>query len=236
MEKILERVKKLMALAGNNPSEAEASAAMAKAHAILAEHNLTLNDLPEEKVSKPEVHRAEGFYGFPWARSIAQAIAHLYFCEMFFYHAQGNKKTTFCFVGKEHNTRTAAYVAQHVINAVMRESHKVMRAQGGGNSVANSFQYGASGRIGQRCRELIAAAKQGNLQGSGGANLPALAPLYNQEQEANRAVIDSLSLKTGKARQANIKDYAGYQAGRSFGDRVQLTQSVKGGASTKAIL
>ena len=41
-EKIIERIRKLLALAGNNPNEAEAALAMEKAQAELALHNLSM--------------------------------------------------------------------------------------------------------------------------------------------------------------------------------------------------
>lgn len=44
-EKIISRIQKLFAL-GESPNEAEASAAIAKAHELLREYNLALSDLP----------------------------------------------------------------------------------------------------------------------------------------------------------------------------------------------
>jgi hypothetical protein len=41
-EKLIERIRKLLALADNNPSESEAAAALERASAIMAEHNLTM--------------------------------------------------------------------------------------------------------------------------------------------------------------------------------------------------
>ena len=49
---IISKIEKLLALAGNNPSEAEAQAAMLKAQKLMAEHNLDLaqfKDKPQEK-------------------------------------------------------------------------------------------------------------------------------------------------------------------------------------------
>lgn len=51
MEKMLEKVQKLLALAGNNPSEEEAKAAALKAQELIAQYNLDLSKLsPEEKI------------------------------------------------------------------------------------------------------------------------------------------------------------------------------------------
>ena len=43
MNKMLEKVKKLLALAGNNPSEEEAQAAALKAQELIAQYNLDMS-------------------------------------------------------------------------------------------------------------------------------------------------------------------------------------------------
>jgi len=58
-EKLAERIRKLLALAGNNPSEAEAAMAMERASALLAEHNLTM---AEVETLGTDDERIEGTY------------------------------------------------------------------------------------------------------------------------------------------------------------------------------
>ena len=48
-DKLIERLKKLLALAGNNPSQEEANAAMAKAQAVALEHGIDLALLGESQ-------------------------------------------------------------------------------------------------------------------------------------------------------------------------------------------
>ena len=45
----MEKVNKLLALAGNNPSEAEANAADAKAQKLIAEYNLDMSEFSDEE-------------------------------------------------------------------------------------------------------------------------------------------------------------------------------------------
>lgn len=45
MEKIVAKIQKLFALAGNNPSEQEAASALLKAQALLAKYNLSQADV-----------------------------------------------------------------------------------------------------------------------------------------------------------------------------------------------
>lgn len=55
IEKVLEKVKKLFALAGNNPSEEEAHAAALRAQTLIAKYNLTITD-EEEELKMAESH------------------------------------------------------------------------------------------------------------------------------------------------------------------------------------
>lgn len=48
-ESLMKKVEKLLSLAGNNPSESEAQAAFIKAQKLIAEYNLDMNELGEEK-------------------------------------------------------------------------------------------------------------------------------------------------------------------------------------------
>ena len=53
---IISKIEKLLALAGNNPSEAEAQAALLKAQQLMAEHNLDMAQFEEAgKVKKEAV-------------------------------------------------------------------------------------------------------------------------------------------------------------------------------------
>ncbi len=63
-DKIIERLKKLLALAGNNPSQAEAEAAMAKAQAVAIEHGIDLAMLGDSQAeSETEIIRDEMEFG-----------------------------------------------------------------------------------------------------------------------------------------------------------------------------
>ena len=58
-EQLMNKVNKLLALAGNNPSQSEANAAFAKAQKLIAEYNLNMDefeDKDEEIVMMPATH------------------------------------------------------------------------------------------------------------------------------------------------------------------------------------
>lgn len=74
LDKILEKVKKLMSLAGNNPSEAEAIAASLKAQELIAKYNLELTDLEKEQ---QEIDQQEFKTGVDksWKYGLASVVA-----------------------------------------------------------------------------------------------------------------------------------------------------------------
>ena len=78
MNKMLDKVRKLLALAGNNPSEEEAQAAALKAQELIAQYNLDLSQGCEEKISYKlvqAVHSNNEGYRKPLAVAIAEACA-----------------------------------------------------------------------------------------------------------------------------------------------------------------
>ena len=81
VEKILDKVKKLLALAGNNPSEEEAKAASLKAQQLMAEYNLTLTEAEDDK--KLEFANASYACGVDnqWKYELAAVVAKNFRCE-----------------------------------------------------------------------------------------------------------------------------------------------------------
>lgn len=81
---IISKIEKLLALAGNNPSEAEAQAAMLKAQKLMAEHNLDMaqfKDQPQEK-KEAVTEYFRGYHNTDWAIRLAQVICNNFRCNL----------------------------------------------------------------------------------------------------------------------------------------------------------
>ncbi len=80
-QEVIEKVKKLFALAGNNPSEKEAESAMLKAQELLLSHDLSIGDVDafDEPAQKEVVEGALNSDGAKtvagWKINISNAIA-----------------------------------------------------------------------------------------------------------------------------------------------------------------
>lgn len=177
IEKILDRVQKLMNLAANNPNENEASAAAAKAQAILTEYNLEIADVSEAKAEREKTTEAGGFYMYQ--RSIWYAVTGLNFClyriilvrttAYRYVHdvtgAKSMRKTdentrkkvsVFAYrnviVGKKVNTQASLIMGEYLQTAVERLTADRPEAQDS-EEWANSFRRGAAARIVQKIEE-----------------------------------------------------------------------------------
>lgn len=114
--RVLDRVHKLLALAGRNTSQAEAESAAAKASALLAEHNLTMASVDEsgagEGGRRAKEYSAGG--GYEYERALWGAVAEANFC-MHFVVQKWERRT-------KRDARTESYVDPH-----LRENRRVWR-------------------------------------------------------------------------------------------------------------
>lgn len=133
---VLDKVKKLLALAGNNPSQAEAEAAAAKAQALLAQYNLTLTegDNKEELIFtyyETGVDRA-------WKYDLASVVASNFRCKCCWW---GKSKVGF--YGYKHDTEVAAEVFNFLFWTIRRNLRKVKKQAEQENGTAKGviFSY-----------------------------------------------------------------------------------------------
>lgn len=232
--KIIERVQKLIAMANNNPNEAEASVAMERAYKLLAKHNLSLGEIGD-KADDCGQDSSQINFGGPWARTISHSIAKLYFCDMFYTKMSGRKEKH-TFVGLEHNVALAQQIAMTVLTII----HKDAKKQANGSTpFLNSFRNAASNRIHIRCSQLIAEAKKGELQNDEGEAIETgtgmvLASVYDNEQKRidnyNAEKNPNLKKTTSRARSTNM---SGHAAGTAAGNRVGLRPEVSGKSQSR---
>lgn len=92
VEKVLEKVKKLLALSGNNPSEEEAKSAALKAQQLMAEYNLSVSDIDgEEKLEMTDAGFSTGTDN-NWKFSLSRVVADNFRCEVYWV---GKKRVVF---------------------------------------------------------------------------------------------------------------------------------------------
>lgn len=161
MNAMLEKVKKLMALAGNNPSEEEAKAALMKANALIAKYNLDLSKdtgVTVEYALVGATHSNNEGY----RTSLACVLADSFRCKAIMI---GNKVH---FFGRKQDAEACV----EVFNYVYRVSHNIglkleRQARAAGENthgVANSywrgFVTGIRDQLGAQCKALAVVVPQ----------------------------------------------------------------------------
>lgn len=108
-EKIIEIVKKLLALGGNNPNREEANAAIAKANALMLKYNLERSQIEKEDLNEygNEDMATQGVSG---VRLIRLIVKEFFFVDVLIYARQ--KRWTF--VGTKVNVEIAVYMFWHI--------------------------------------------------------------------------------------------------------------------------
>lgn len=231
-ETILSKVKKLLTLANDNgASESEAEVAMQKAHALLAEHNLSMSDIKETSNSKIVEKDYLEYETSIWRREVYHAAADLYFCDYFYQTGKitVNGKIKYAiqhtFIGTEENSLVAREMANYFINTIEKLSKPY---KGSGKRFMTSFKRGASVRLRERVKNHIEKAKNGEAVVDG-KNLPALLSLYEQSKSAIEQhlqdqgyIIKSNSSNTEVDPEAFI---LGAKAGETIGLHTQIENS-----------
>lgn len=125
-DKIIDRLKKLMALAGNNPSQSEAEAAMAKAQAVAIEHGIDLaliGSVEDEDVN--QIIRDEMEFGkrLPTVNNYVCNILSQFFNVRLITSGGRTNGRRLIFVGKRDDINTAKYIYNWLSETMVRCWH-----------------------------------------------------------------------------------------------------------------
>ena len=220
MNKIIDKIKKLMAL-GQSPSEAEASSAITKAHNLLKEYNLQMADL-KEKEEVDEFTYLEGSALRSWKILLLAQIAKVNFC--FAYRSKtypgwgGHSVSKLQLIGKNHNIEVCKMMIEYLFDAIERLSKL---QNGKGKSFVASYKIGISDNLIRRLQEM---EQNDKIETSNCYSLVV------QENSAIQVYIkNKLNLKKGNINQSRTNG-AGYAQGVHDGNNINLHRQVAAGA------
>lgn len=216
MNKIADKIQKLLSLAGNNPSQEEAQKALLKAQELMAKYNLEQGDISGEEI-KYTLETAAVKVN-PRSKSICLIIAESFACKVIL-QWQG-KSQKIVFFGREDNAKAAKSAMDYIHRVMERGMTKACRDHGyestsvaGASMVYNSY---ASGFI-------------SGLKSAMSAQTTALAVVVPQDvkDEFNKAFP---SVKKGRASHMTSGDYKdSYRQGMEDGRKVMDKRSIEPG-------
>ena len=219
--KILDRVKKLLAL-GNSPNEAEASSAVAKAHDLLKQYNLDIKDIEVEDSEVVDESYMESARTQTWKVALLINIADANYSMMYDKPkavgrgADHRIKTTsiFRFVGKPQNVAVCMMMADYLLQAIDR----LAKGQAGrGRSEIESYKAGVADNLIARLKEM----KKKDII------VPDSRALVVQEKAVvDKFVADNLKLKSSPLTSEAKKNWSAYAQGRADGNRIPLNEQI----------
>lgn len=166
MEKIKDRVAKLLALAGNNPSAEEAKKALLKAREIMAEHKLLPHEcgyIKSQKVITSLVGVDVTGRKNSWGCELSAIIAKHYCCLAYRSHKKYEKTQRIGFSGLEDDFAICSRVFRYAFDCVAEESERIFKDGEGWYSTSYRRQRAES--YGWAfCRGLHAAFEEQNKE------------------------------------------------------------------------
>lgn len=221
-EALMDRISKLLAKAKGTNNEHEAAIFAAKAAELLAEHNLT-----EAMLSARDATREQGPIGRhpfgtrvpdAWRERVVVGCAKLYFCRIVFGVDARDKPLphTWTFVGREHNAKVAAAMADYLIATVKRmarEYSPITREQ-------RDFRKGAGDRLYERLWAKWREQNTGPATAPSGTTLPAL---YKAEELALAEYLGDINKIKGRGHKYGENAWDG----RAAADRISLDAQVR---------
>tara|TARA_R110000803_G_scaffold158426_3_gene222713 strand:- start:90 stop:800 length:711 start_codon:yes stop_codon:yes gene_type:complete len=212
------KIQKLLAL-GASANEHEAASATEKAHALLAQFNLSMAEVADTAEPSNIGHATPMTkQGSPWIRTLWQAVSQLNFCD--YAASTGNHRTYHYVIGDKVNSASAVQMAEYLTATVQRLANEQARLQDGDAKWKTGFRQGCGERLALRLRNKLAELKSTEqAQQSTGSTLPAI---YTGNQEIQDYMADVLNCTTSKKRAPSKTDGAGRMAGRASADSIGI--------------
>lgn len=219
MNPIVSKIQKMIALANDaGATEGERDNAMRMVHAMLAKHNLDINEvMVNEEEETREVQSSAAHTTSVWCRHVSQSVAKLFFCKYYIHRSNG--KVEHRFVGKSSNVATSVLMSQYVIDSIFSQAKKEYKDKVG----RRSFCVGAQYKIDERVKVMMTANKVEVTSTS-----VAVINLYKTEADANATFLRETGTKltTRRSNQSNV-DMKAFNSGGEFGGKVGLHAQMK---------
>lgn len=220
---LLDKIRKLQALAARAGTEHEAALAAERAAAMLTKYKLDISEVPNQPEMREGVEAFE--CGYPgghklaaWALNLLSAVADTCYCDVV-YHSW---KKSYTLIGKPTDTQVANEMYLFLLDQIRRliRKHRPEGVEGMSLQHARrAFAIGCSARVRDRLRAAFYAQQR---QADIGKQVTALVVVSKQEVEAKKKALFP-RLRTMRSRAQSAQKFAGsFAAGIKAGDSVTL--------------
>lgn len=223
--KIVERVRKLLAMAKDSSSPNEAAIAARRASKLMEQHNLQQADilLNQDFTDRITSHTSDRGYGMVprWYAILLVPVAKVYDCEVR-YIFDGNKKKP-QFLGMDEDVLVASYVLEYLAGEIERLAKKHRKECGADRIAMNDFRNGASQAIVSMLNVMI---KEKQQQTSKGTELV----LCKQNMIAQK-----FGREVGKYKQSSRRTRSSihHELGKRAGSKVSIRRGVESSGQSR---
>ena len=239
-EKVLKRIKKMLALADNNPSASEAAVAASMASKLMAKFNIEhsdvlLADLGEDSIIEHPTDVSWARSAPKWVVKIIVATAQLHDCEARYnYSSKAGVQQTHVgvsFLGEKGDVIVAAWVFAYLLDELKRLGNVYSKSIGGATPPQrNCFRNACALEINFTLRRMLREKEEALASHSTGKELVVC---------KRDLVKQKFNVKYGKSKTTKFSDMAaaaaGAEAGRKVSIRTGIETSVKTSSNTKRI-
>lgn len=216
-EKIIDRVRKLLALSQSSNAN-EAALAAAKAQALLQHYNLELSQVQLKENFGPEyIKKITQTKRQIWTKSLLEVLCSYNFCSSVYVLGTGMCSI----VGEKHNIEVVEYLHTYLVRELVDMANKAYEETDGRIpkiTWKDSFFYGAIHSIRDRLEEQKQRFEQESNQ------TRSLVVVKDEELEA---ALRKFYPKVRKAPPKRIYANDGYAKGRESGQRVLLQRAIE---------
>jgi len=213
-ESIIQKIRKLLALAEGNKNEHEREVAMQFAMELLSKHNLSVAQVQGQALQN-SVCAVEGDFRLErWIQYVLDAACALYYTDYYI-----STRKTAMFVGTPENIAVSIDVAQWLLESIRKESNRLYKDP----YQRRSFRLGAAFKIFDRAIVLVIEEERSTKSKMPGTSVTIV---RNQLERANQDYMSRLNLRQTKRRRLYI-DEESFGSGSSYGDGVALGKQAK---------
>jgi hypothetical protein len=216
---VVDKIKKLLALAEGNQNHHERQNAMQFAAALLAKHNLTIAELGSREFAST-VTSVEVFINLErWVENVLGAACMLFYTDYYTGKRQNSRGTWQkipIFVGTRDNIEVTLEMATWLLNSIRTESNKAYKSA----SERRSFRLGAAHTLSMRAFDLVWDERTQECEHAS----TSLTLVRENLEQANERFMSKLHLNPGRLLRRCYVDREAFDDGETYGGTVPLTR------------
>ena len=225
-DKLLTRIKRLLALASSN-NEHEAASAAAEAQRLMLEHGIETAQLSTADAPKAADRQSVDTGSMNvWVGVLAHHVAKATFCTVYRETGAGAGKSTnrISICGFPGDIAACSLLLEWLAKEINRfcDAEWASVKTGSANAWKKSFRLGACATIGQRLSEGRETAKRELQAANPGTALVLLSSYEKQSQTAVSAFLASSGVHLRKGHNSGPKDVDAFSRGRVAGSQIEL--------------